>query len=165
MLEGLAEAPEGEGQYTSGRQVAPDNRLERPEDGSLSPAAQTPELGPEPPPPSDATRPRPQRKGEEPGDLSPGDCHERAAIPHAIPGWWGDIPRRRRGVAGSRGGVSRERGTCDIPGNRSPCPPKGREGGEEGRRERGKGKVKPGKRCWENKAGLSKADTDTDTQA
>ena len=43
---------------TSGRQVAPDNRLERPEDGSLSPAAgdatapaaQTPELGPEPPP-------------------------------------------------------------------------------------------------------------------
>ena len=24
---------------------------------------------------------------------------------------------------------------------------------------------KPGKRCWENKAGLSKADTDTDTQA
>ena len=30
--------------------------------------------------------------------------------------------------------------------------------------EGGTGKTKPGKRCWENKAGLSKADTDTDTQ-
>ena len=53
--------------------MAPDNRLERPEDGSLSPAAgdatapaaQTPELGPEPPPPSDATRRDPGRRGRE----------------------------------------------------------------------------------------------------
>ena len=42
---------------------------------------------------------------------------------------------------------------------------RGREKRREGGREGGTGKAKPGKRCWENKAGLSKADTDTDTQA
>ena len=36
----------------------------------LAPAAQTPELGPEPPPPSDATRRDPGRRGRERSNIS-----------------------------------------------------------------------------------------------
>ncbi|XP_065794611.1 collagen alpha-1(I) chain-like [Muntiacus reevesi] len=132
--ESLAEAPEGEGQYISGRQVAPDNRLDRPEDVSLSPAAedatapaaQTPELGPEPPPPpSHATRRDPGRRGRETSwELSPQEAAPKETRspppPHAIPGWRGHIPRRRR----RRGLGGRERGTSDIPGSPGPPPPK-----------------------------------------
>ena len=39
MHESLSAALGVDSQKSSGRQVAPDNRLERPEDGSLSPAA------------------------------------------------------------------------------------------------------------------------------
>ncbi|XP_052520224.1 collagen alpha-1(I) chain-like, partial [Budorcas taxicolor] len=102
----------GEGQYPSGRQVAPDKRLERPEDVSLSPAAgdatapaaQTPELGPEPPPPSDATRRDPGRRGRErrwegsPQEAATEETHS----PTRFRGAGGDIPRRRRRAVGAR---------------------------------------------------------------
>ncbi|XP_052520229.1 collagen alpha-1(I) chain-like [Budorcas taxicolor] len=124
----------GEGQYPSGRQVAPDKRLERPEDVSLSPAAgdatapaaQTPELGPEPPPPSDATRRDPGRRGRErrwegsPQEAATEETHS----PTRFRGAGGDIPRRRRQAVGARGGVGGERGTSGIADSPGPPPPK-----------------------------------------
>ena len=156
--------------------MAPDKRLERPEDGSLSPAAgdatapaaQTPELGPEPPPPSDATRRDPGRGGRErrwegsPQEAATKETHS----PTRSRGAGGDIPRRRRRAVGARGGggVGGERGTSErhrrLP--RPPSPERERE--REGGREGGAGKAKPGERCSENKAGLWKADADTRAQ-
>ena len=90
----------------------------------------------------DATRPRPQRKGETLGRISSGGCHEGDSLPHAIPGCWGDIPRRRRRAVGARGGVGGERGTSERH-RRLPRPPLPRKRGREGGREGGAGKAKP----------------------
>lgn len=83
----------------------------------------------------DATRPRPQRKGETLGRISSGGCHEGDSLPHAIPGCWGDIPRRRRRAVGARGGVGGERGTSERH-RRLPRPPLPRKRGREGGRGR-----------------------------
>ena len=157
--------------------MAPDKRLDRPEDGSLSPAtedatapaAQTPELGPEPPPPpSHTTRRDPGRRGRERSwELSPQEAAPKETRcpppPHTHTcGSRVVVGGTFHGDAGG-GGSGAERGapvTTRAPPD--PFPPK--EGGRGGR-EGPTGKAKPGKRCSENKAGLSKADTDTDTQA
>ena len=73
--------------------------------------------------------------------------------------------------AGARGGVGRERGSSGILDSLASLPRK-REGGREGGTGKVKpgkcccktGKVKPGKCCCKNKAGLWKADPDTQAQ-
>ena len=145
--------------------MAPDNRLERPEDcyspaaeGATAPAAQTPKRSLEPPLPSDGTRCDAILATQE-GRGAGKYLLRRLTRKRRAP------PRDSRVVAGhstetpaaglARGDVARERGTSDIPAPPARPPPK---------REGGTGKAKPGKRCSENEAGLSKVDTDTQAQ-
>lgn len=126
--------------------MAPDKRLERPEDGWLSPAAgdatapaaQTPELGPEPPPPSDATRRDPGRRGRErrwegsPQEAATKETHSPTRFRGAGGTFHGDAGGRWGLGAGSAERGAPASGIADSPGPPSPE----REGGREGGRGR-----------------------------
>ena len=158
--EGRRRSSRDKGQYKSGRQVAPDNRLRRPRAGSRSPAGHRGRCSAAGPPkrPSSA-------RGEAAGvwrgpeasvsELAPGSArHGATPAADGVGGRGGgsredvagrlprrrsaphaipgrgEIPRRHRRCPG-RLARAAQRGTSKIPG----CPDGGREGGREGGRK------------------------------
>ena len=139
--EGIAKAPEGRDNIKAAARWLPTTGSNVPRTGRCLCPPSTPQHRPPKRPSSarslcrGATRcdTTPAAEGEELGNISSGGYHEGDALPHAIPGWWRDIPRRRWWQGLTRGGVGGERGTSDIPGSPGPPPPK--EGGSDWQNE------------------------------